>query len=127
MAQVVALPYQMLLHRQARESMNISLKGHVILLDEAHNLVDAISSMYSVTLSAVAVATSESQLAQYHARYQRRLSAVNTVGLKELALVLGALKARLAAKDGAEASPTGSEVMLRDVDFLRQLRLDNVN
>lgn len=120
LAQVVALPYQMLLHRQARESMGISIKGHIVLLDEAHNLVDALSSMYTVQLSAGLIAQAEGQLAQYMGKYQKRLSATNTVRLKELALVLASLKTRLAAAQSAE-------VMLRVVDFLRELRLDTVN
>ena len=100
--------------------MGISIKGHIVLLDEAHNLVDALSSMYTVQLSAGLIAQAEGQLAQYMGKYQKRLSATNTVRLKELALVLASLKTRLAAAQSAE-------VMLRVVDFLRELRLDTVN
>ena len=50
-AQIVGLPYQMLLHERTRLSLGIDLTGQVVIIDEAHNLVDAIAGLYSVTLS----------------------------------------------------------------------------
>ena len=47
MFQVVALPYNTLLHRQTREACGIRLAGHVVIVDEAHNLADTISSVHS--------------------------------------------------------------------------------
>lgn len=49
--QVVALPYNMLLHKSTRESLGVELKGNVVVVDEAHNLVDAINEMYSTQLT----------------------------------------------------------------------------
>ncbi len=48
--QLVVLPYQTLLHKATRESLNIQLKGNIVIIDEAHNVIDAISSMYSETV-----------------------------------------------------------------------------
>ncbi len=50
-AELVALPYNMLLHKSTRESLGIELKGNIVVVDEAHNLVDAINEMYSTQLS----------------------------------------------------------------------------
>jgi hypothetical protein len=50
-AQLVGLPYAMLLHERTRQSLGIDLKGHVVIVDEAHNLVDALAALHSVTLS----------------------------------------------------------------------------
>ncbi|KAJ2062838.1 ATP-dependent DNA helicase chl1 [Coemansia sp. S146] len=49
-AQVVALPYNTLLSRSARQAMGISLAGNVAIVDEAHNLVDTILAIHSIAL-----------------------------------------------------------------------------
>ncbi|NWX92194.1 FANCJ protein, partial [Nothoprocta ornata] len=50
-ADIVFCPYNYLLDPQIRESMDINLKGQVVILDEAHNIEDSAreSVSYSVT------------------------------------------------------------------------------
>ena len=50
--QVVALPYNTLLHRETRESCGIRLTGNIVIIDEAHNLLDTISSIHSIEVTA---------------------------------------------------------------------------
>ena len=45
--QLVVLPYNMLLHGPTREAVGVCVKGNVVIIDEAHNLMDTISSVYS--------------------------------------------------------------------------------
>lgn len=54
-ADLVVLPYQSLLSKSSRESLGLSLKDSVIVVDEAHNLADSLVSMYNskITLSQV--------------------------------------------------------------------------
>lgn len=51
-AQIVVLPYQMMLHSGTRESMGVRLTNCVVVFDEAHNLLDTINAMYTASLSA---------------------------------------------------------------------------
>lgn len=46
--QLVVLPYQMLLHAPTRQAAGIRLQGQVVVIDEAHNLIDTITSIHSV-------------------------------------------------------------------------------
>ena len=50
MLQLVVLPYNTLLHTPTREAVGIKLKGNVVIIDEAHNLLDTISNVYSVQI-----------------------------------------------------------------------------
>lgn len=40
----------MLLHKDTRESLGIKLEGNIVIIDEAHNLIEAINNMYSIEL-----------------------------------------------------------------------------
>jgi chromosome transmission fidelity protein 1 len=56
-AQLIALPYSMLLHKDTRETLGIDLKGAVVICDEAHNLLDSLSDLHSAELSLAQVCT----------------------------------------------------------------------
>jgi len=57
-AEVICMPYATLLHKSTRESMRIPLKGNVVLVDEAHNLIEAINAVHTAMLSLQAVRAS---------------------------------------------------------------------
>ncbi|XP_064892347.1 Fanconi anemia group J protein isoform X4 [Columba livia] len=60
-ADIVFCPYNYLLDPQIRESMDINLKGHVVILDEAHNIEDSAreSVSYGVTENQLRAAQEE--------------------------------------------------------------------
>ena len=47
LAQVVALPYSMLLNKTTRMSVGIHLKNNIVICDEAHNIVEAVNQIHS--------------------------------------------------------------------------------
>lgn len=47
LSELVVLPYQTLLHESTRLASGIDLRNSVVIIDEAHNLVEALNSMYS--------------------------------------------------------------------------------
>ena len=49
------LPYQLLLHAATRQAVGISLKDNVVIIDEAHNLLDTISNIHSVHITGAQV------------------------------------------------------------------------
>lgn len=53
--QLVVMPYTVLLSRETRAALGIRLEGAVVIVDEAHNIVEAINAVHSkrVTLSEV--------------------------------------------------------------------------
>ena len=45
--QIVALPYNTLLHKSTREASGIQLQGNIVIIDEAHNLLETINNVHS--------------------------------------------------------------------------------
>lgn len=56
-AQLVVLSYSTLLHTHTRESVGVRLHGSVVIIDEAHNLLDTITSVHSVEINGSQVST----------------------------------------------------------------------
>ncbi|KAF1743264.1 hypothetical protein MXB_1319, partial [Myxobolus squamalis] len=50
-AQLVVLPYQCIFSKDSRESLNIDLKNNILIVDEAHNLINSIESSNSVKIT----------------------------------------------------------------------------
>ena len=51
----MVLPYNMLLHEATREACGVKLKGNIVIIDEAHNLIETISNIHSVEISGTQV------------------------------------------------------------------------
>ena len=90
-AEICTLPYNLLLSKRARESLNISLKGHVVVIDEAHNLIDTILSVHSSTVSIRTLTAAMKALTIYTNRYGKRLRGQHVVSLKLFAKALKGL------------------------------------
>lgn len=73
----MTLPYPLLLQKSAREALGLSVKDHVVIIDEAHNLMDAIAAIHSVTVSLNQLQTAISQLTIYARKFKNRLKGKN--------------------------------------------------
>ncbi|MCJ1399339.1 ATP-dependent DNA helicase chl1 [Xylographa trunciseda] len=89
--ELVALPYPLLLQKTAREALDISLKGHVVIIDEAHNLMDAISNIHSVRISLSQLERSRSQLGVYLQRFRNKLKGKNRVYVTQVVRLIDSL------------------------------------
>ncbi|TYJ52793.1 hypothetical protein B9479_006597 [Cryptococcus floricola] len=90
-SQIVTLPYNLLLQKNAREALGINLKDQVIVIDEAHNLIDTLLSIYSTSLTSSHLTTAISQLEQYLARFKSRLKSVHALWIQQVLTVLQGL------------------------------------
>ncbi|KAK9753886.1 DEAD 2 [Popillia japonica] len=66
-AEVVLVPYNTILHKSTRQANGIKLKDNIIIIDEAHNLLEAISQMYSTEVTYSQLYHSHQQLKNYKA------------------------------------------------------------
>ncbi|CAG2104848.1 unnamed protein product [Medioppia subpectinata] len=121
-AEIVILPYNILLHSATRESYGINLKGSVVVIDEAHNLMETIHNIHSIELKGSHIIDTLSQLNAYLMRYKSRLSARNTMHIKQIAFILNEF-----IKHFKASAQIGGHNVSERVEFLIRLGIENLN
>ncbi|KAI3629111.1 hypothetical protein CBS9595_000183 [Malassezia furfur] len=92
-AQLIALPYNLLLQQDAREALALHLDDSVIIIDEAHNLIDTLLGTYSVEVSEAHLAQAAQQVTAYLDRFAMQLKGTNEEHLRTLQVFLTAAQA----------------------------------
>ncbi|XP_027218819.2 ATP-dependent DNA helicase DDX11 isoform X1 [Penaeus vannamei] len=139
-AQLVVLPYNTLLHKGTREACQIRLKGNIVIVDEAHNLLETIANIHSVYISHGQLSGARAQLSQYLVRYSKRLSPKNLLYIKQIHFFINALMKLLSGgtqsigamsnnsnKGPSADSQSSSSRMLTVPLFLAETLTDNLN
>eukprot|EP00041_Stephanoeca_diplocostata_P014004 m.251522 g.251522 ORF g.251522 m.251522 type:complete len:960 (-) comp19540_c0_seq1:191-3070(-) len=131
-AEIVAMPYNMLLHRSTREAVGLQLHGNVVLVDEAHNLLPTIESIHSTAVTGSVFDRAVSQLEEYLRRYRKRLNTRNVVYINQILTVLKAMlqfldDGRKALVLGGKLNKNTSTEVLSVNEFLFRTHTDNIN
>lgn len=139
-AHLVAAPYASLFHSGTRESLGLNLRGAVVVVDEAHNLIETLNDLHSPNLSLSVLDQAKEHLQLYLDRYEERLESRQLkLMFKQLTTLIDALLSSLRPTppsgeqtegEGSQQSspPAGaSSLVLGITDFLFQSGLDNVN
>ncbi|PHH78376.1 hypothetical protein CDD80_6999 [Ophiocordyceps camponoti-rufipedis] len=87
-AEMVTLPYPLLLQKKAREALGIKLEGSVVIIDEAHNIMDAVSSVHGAELKLSDLRRARGMLAVYVKRFGKRLGGDNRANIGRLGRVI---------------------------------------
>lgn len=90
-AEMVTLPYPLLLQKSAREALGISVKGHVVIIDEAHNLMDAVEGICSAQVSVSQLRLARESLMTYLQKFRNRLKGSNRVYVTQVVRVIDSL------------------------------------
>lgn len=67
------------------------MKESVIIIDEAHNLLDAMAQMYSSQVTFCQLYHSHQQLKNYKAKYSTRFSAANLLCINQIIFIVNRL------------------------------------
>jgi chromosome transmission fidelity protein 1 len=122
-AHIVTMPYNLLLNATARASLNMELNGAIVIIDEAHNLIDTILATHTVIVSASQIQTAMGQINDYLEKFSSRLKGTNEINLQILLMTLRSLE----ALDSKAQSMTPAELMRKiggNIDQINLLELD---
>lgn len=123
---VLCTPYSTLLHHDLRAAYQISInRNAVVVIDEAHNVIDAINSLYSAEVSALSMSTALDAVMRYLTTYRARLSGKNMYYLNVLAVVLKKIRDHLTSHQASSSSTATTSSMVND--FLFRVGLDHIN
>ncbi|KAF9733354.1 hypothetical protein PMIN06_005979 [Paraphaeosphaeria minitans] len=93
--EIVTLPYPLLLQKSAREALDLSLNDHIVIIDEAHNLMDAIAGIYSVSITLHQAQEARTQLTTYLQRFRNKLKGKNRVYVAQILRLIDSIIAYL--------------------------------
>lgn len=116
-AQMVMLPYQMLLHKRTRQQTGLRLTNSIVIIDEAHNLIDTITSIYSAEIRLDQLQQSQQQLLSYKDRYFARFSTKNLLILNQLIFVNKRLAKILMDGKAADSGMIFAHELMMDGEF----------
>ncbi|KAK8205732.1 helicase C-terminal domain-containing protein [Phyllosticta capitalensis] len=123
-SEIVTLPYPLLLQKSAREALDISMKDHIVIIDEAHNLMDSIIGIYSVSISLAQLQTSRAQLTMYLQKFRNRLKGKNRVYVAQTVRLMDSLIAYL---QGPAAQAKEAEGVVKFGDLMAGKGVDQIN
>lgn len=126
-AQLVTLPYNLLLQKDARNALGISLEGCIVLIDEAHNLIDTILTTHSVTIDSRQIAQASKQIDTYLDRFAMRLRGSNESNLRKVRKLLSSMSAFFS--DQAAKGKQNGETVMTAADLVSRMTgsLDQIN
>ncbi|KAK3058279.1 ATP-dependent DNA helicase chl1 [Extremus antarcticus] len=126
-AEVVTLPYPLLLQKSAREALGISLKGHIVIIDEAHNLMNAIEGIYSAQITEVQLSRARESLMIYLQKFRNRLKGANRMYVTQVIRVIDSLLLPIVQlkADGKDSAPIQLDALLsgKGVDQINLAKL----
>ncbi|KAI1170110.1 helicase C-terminal domain-containing protein [Nemania sp. FL0916] len=92
-AEIITLPYPLLLQQSARDALGIKLDGNIVIIDEAHNIMDAIANVYASEIRLSHLVRARPLLAVYVKKFGKRLKGENRVMVGQIARVVDGLRA----------------------------------
>ncbi|KAI1809263.1 DNA repair helicase [Poronia punctata] len=92
-AEIITLPYPLLLQQAARDALGIKLDNSVVIIDEAHNIMDAIANVYASEIGLLELRRARELLQVYVKKFGKKLKGENRVMVGQVARVVDGLRA----------------------------------
>ncbi|RGP79008.1 chromosome transmission fidelity 1 [Fusarium longipes] len=90
-AEIITLPYPLLLQKSARDALGVKLEGSVVIVDEAHNIMDAVANVHAAEIKLSDLRRGRGMLAVYVKRFGKKLKGVNRVNVGRVGRVIDGL------------------------------------
>ena len=90
-AEIITLPYPLLLQKSARDALGIKLEGNIVIVDEAHNIMDAIASVHAAEIRLSDLRRARGMLGVYVRRFGKKLKGENRVTVGQVGRIIDGL------------------------------------
>lgn len=134
-ADIVFLPYNSVLSRNVRETSGVRVKGSVVIIDEAHNIAEAVNNMHSIQLAGTQLQAAKTQFDHYYSRFKNMLSPSNARHMNLLIRLTEALLNCSSSTPGGSTDsacnnhrgvPAATKILTTN-SFLSRVNVDNIN
>ena len=98
-----------------------------MIIDEAHNLLDAISNIHSSSISLSQLTLCRAQLGGYLLKFRNRLKGKNRVYITHLVRLIDSIKGFLESKAGASVKAGGEEAEVVVSELMKGKGVDQIN
>ncbi|KAK6204410.1 ATP-dependent RNA helicase CHL1 [Scheffersomyces amazonensis] len=113
--EIISLPYQMLFQDSTRNILNLNIKDSIIIIDEAHNILDVLSSLYSVSISIDDLERVIKSLKFYTNRFLKRLNSGNRINLLKLIKLCQLVVKFIQESQKSNKVKLGEEISIEDI------------
>lgn len=90
-AEIITLPYPLLLQKSARDALGIKIEGNVVIIDEAHNIMDAIANVHAAEIRLSDLKRAKGMLGVYVKRFGKKLKGENRVNVGRVGRIIEGL------------------------------------
>ncbi|KAM0355154.1 hypothetical protein ACHAPU_001017 [Fusarium lateritium] len=90
-AEIITLPYPLLLQKSARDALGVKLEGSVVIIDEAHNIMDAVANVHAAEIKLSDLRRGRGMLGIYVKKFGKKLKGVNRVNVGRVGRVIDGL------------------------------------
>ncbi|OLY83698.1 ATP-dependent RNA helicase chl1 [Smittium mucronatum] len=142
-ADIIFIPYNLLLVKGSRESLSLDLSNSIVIIDEAHNLIDSICSVHGSSLTWDTNCFALELVKKYFDKYWSRLSGQNVIFIRQLIKLLKSINkffeskskelkkhgtiSQNSTKDNSNFNNNNAFSSTSPNKFLNSLNIDNIN
>lgn len=87
-AEVILAPYTLILNKRNRDSIGLNLENCILIIDEAHNIIDAMIDCYSASVSKAQLEAAVQALSAYFQRFARKIGAHSSLYFEHIIQIL---------------------------------------
>lgn len=103
-AEIITLPYPLLLQENARDAIGIKLEGNIVIVDEAHNIMDAVANVHAAEIRLTELKRARQMLGVYFKRFGKKLKGENRIMVAQVVKVIDGIAGWLTTALGSKVS-----------------------
>lgn len=122
-ADVILAPYTLILNERNRESIGMDLTNSILIIDEAHNIIEAMADCHSASVTKIHVQNSLQATLSYYERFGNKIGARSVMFFDQIIKVLRSIQVFISGHCANKKSSSSISIG----DFLLETDLERVD